>query len=182
VSPPSPSNPPRSIDAWSAFARARKLRDSAPTPGLVERRVRVLEGVLDDVPIVVDICMESSLDRFVPHTRVTGRILAPVGTQIAILTRHELVEPPRGELLSVGDREFDGRFYVKANPIGPAFTVLRDQLRATLLGFPHALMFTYERDAARLFWEGLESEPATLDLATEAVLAACTFRPAAAYR
>jgi hypothetical protein len=175
-------NRPRSIDAWSAFARARKLRDSAPVNGLVERRARVLEGVLDDVPLVVDLCMESSLDRFVHHTRVTGRVVAPLETQIAVLTRHALVDPPRGRLVALGDREFDARFYVKASPVEPAFKVLSDAVRDSLLRFPHPLMFVYERDAARLFWEGIEADAATLESAAQAILAACAFRPAAAYR
>jgi hypothetical protein len=175
-------NHPRSVDPWSAFARARRLRDNAPRSGLVERRARILEGVLDDVPVVVDVCMESSLDRFVPHTRVSGRVVAPVETQIAVVTRHPLVEPPLGQLVELGDREFDGRFYVKASPIEPAFKVLGDLLRGSLLGFPHPLMFTYERDMARLFWEGFETDPAALESAAQAILAACSFRPARAYR
>jgi hypothetical protein len=170
------------VDAWSAFARAHKLRDSSPSSGLIEQRVRVLEGILKDVPIVVDMCMESSLDRFVPHTRVSGRVVAPLETQIAIVTRHPRVEPPRGRLVELGDREFDRHFYTKANPSDLASLILAAPLRGALLGFPRALMFTYEGESARLFWEGREKDAATLELATDAVLAACAFRPLGAYR
>jgi hypothetical protein len=170
------TKPTGNVDAWSAFARARALRDG------ILHRGRVLEGALEGVPIVVDVCMESSLDRFVAHTRVTGQVVEPVAARISVMTRHSLVEPPEGTLVQTGDRDLDARFYVKASPVEPAFKVLGDRLRGSLLGFPHPLMFVYAGDAARLFWEGLEEQESTLELAATAVVSACAFRASMAYR
>jgi hypothetical protein len=176
------NRPQRPPDPWSELARAHGLRDTRVTDGFVDRRARVLEGIVDEVPLVIDTCMESSRDRFVPHTRVSGRVIAPVATQISVLTRDPLVEPPQGRLVELGDRDFEGRFFVKADPPEPAIRVMGEDLRGRLLGFPHPLMFIYERDMARLFWEGREADVVTLGLALDAVVAACSFRVAVAYR
>src|SRR5579859_1844697 len=148
----------RPTDAWQSFAYTRGLRFVPPSAAFVNERTRLIEGIVEDVPLVVDTCMESSRDRFVTHTRVSGRAVAPAPTLIAVQSRLTRVTPAPGSLRGLGEPDFDERFFVKAVPAPTARLVLDDGTRLALVRFPKPLMFTYNAGEARVFWEGEEAE------------------------
>jgi hypothetical protein len=168
-------------DAWRLLARKRALRYVGPSLLVVSDQAHV-EGVIDDVAIVVDTCMESSRDRFALHTRVTGRAVAPLPMRMAVQSRSGQAEPPEGALQGLGEPDFDQRFSVKAAPAGPARSLLGEDVRVALLRFPEPLVLMYAHGEARLFWEGRERELETLETAADIVLATCRFRAAGGYR
>jgi hypothetical protein len=167
----------------------------APSPVFVEQRSRVLHGVVDGVPIVIDTCREASRVHFVPHTRVTGRAVAPVALRLSVQTRQEL-EAPESEafaerparVTTPDDPDFEQRFVVRASapdstrPPAQIRALLGEELRAALVRFPEPLLLTYEAGETRLLWEGEENDDVALGLGAEIVLAACRFRPATGYR
>jgi hypothetical protein len=172
-----PANP----DPWRLLARRRGLRYVGPSLLVVNDRAH-LEGVIDDVALVVDTCMECSRDRFVGHTRVTGQAVARLPIRVAAQSRDTRADPPDGALPGLDDPGFDERFVVKATPPKPVRDVLGDEVRHALVRFPEPLVLTYGEGEVRLFWEGLEKKLETLEMAAEIVLAVCRFRPAAGYR
>jgi len=178
MSQPGPGTP----NPWKVFAKARGLRFVGPSSVFVHERSNVLEGVIDDVALVVDACMEASRDRFVTHTRVTGRAVAPVPLRLAVQSRQGGAEIPDGALRGLDDPEFDKRFAVKATPAEPVRKMLGEDVRLALLRFPEPLVLQYDGGEARLFWEGVEKDVDTLALGTEVVLAACRFRRSGGYR
>jgi len=181
ASAPMTQRAPGGGDPWKLFARKRGLRHVGPSLLVVNERGHV-EGVVDDVLLVLDTCMESSRDRFVSHTRVTGRAVAPVPLRMAVQSRDGAAEVPEGALRSLEDPEFDERFVVKATPIDAVRALLGEDLRSALLRFREPLVLTYGAGEARLFWEGFEKELDTLELAADIVLATCRFRGSGGYR
>jgi hypothetical protein len=178
-----PRRPQRPTDAWAAFAYARGLRYVPPTTTLLEGRGRVVEGVEDDVALVLDTCMESSRDRFVAHTRITGKAVAPVEARVAILTKQDRVDPPYGCIEGLGEAVFDERFYVKCDPASVLRKIVDDDVLRAMLRFPQPMLFTYDGELGRMHWEGEERELETLQLAADVILAACRWkRGQAGYR
>jgi hypothetical protein len=173
---------PGGADPWQIFARKRGLRFFEGSAVFVHERSHVLEGVIDDVALVVDTCMECSRDRFVAHTRVTGRAVAKVPMTVAVQTRQGPADVPEGALRSLDDPEFDERFVVKAAPAGPVRTLLGEDVRQALLRFAPPLVLLYDEGEARLFWEGHEKKLETLEVAADVILALCRFRRGGGYR
>ncbi len=174
------SLPKTAREVWRQFALARGLRYEPPGGARVERQRGWIEGVIDDVPLVFDTCLESSRDRAALHTRVTGSAVSVIEARVSVASRTGIEPPVRAE--PVGDAEFDARFYVVGSPTDAARGVLDEPLRAFLLDFTPSLWFTYDGGTARLFWEGEERDPNTLGKAADVVVAACRFRRAAGYR
>lgn len=168
---------------WREYAQTYGL-ELVPPGAFVESRSPLVQGVIDGIEVRLDLHDVRSGDRRVPITRLRATAPAPSDAALRVELRSPDL-PEDASTMPTLDAEFDATFVVQVRGDDDArrraARLLGDDVRAALLRVDRpGLRLDVDGGDIELSWRGAERSLATLDAASEALLAVARFRPGAA--